>query len=341
MFARQSMSASLGVRVLRVLQRVPQDVDRAARRAAGVQLVHVLVATVPPRRVSEIMAALVEQLPLTDRLGHLKRVRRDRTDNSINILVGPADDRDVEKIVTESLLDGLNVRRLEVPRDEPLCQEEMETYGKIWPVIYKPSSKLAAADVDEEEALSMLAYLRKAVTVAETAAVGDGAGAVLVHPKTKAVVATAADASDRSSCAPSKVLRHAVMECITNAAIPRSSDGPANNREHRADDGAIEQYLCTGLDMYVSREPCIMCAMALVHSRIRRVIYGQPIRNGIVGGLSNARIHVEQKLNHRYDAFYLPIGSIDTDNAATPSSPRGKSETSSIQRINEKTTASR
>ena len=34
-----------------------------------------------------------------------------------------------------------------------------------------------------------------------------------------------------------------------------------------------ENYYLTGYDLIIYREPCIMCAMALVHSRVRRVFY--------------------------------------------------------------------
>ncbi|GAB0496337.1 hypothetical protein MMPV_007649 [Pyropia vietnamensis] len=36
------------------------------------------------------------------------------------------------------------------------------------------------------------------------------------------------------------------------------------------------RYMLTGLDVYTTREPCALCAMACVHSRIRRVVYATP-----------------------------------------------------------------
>lgn len=299
------MPASLGARVLRVLQRVPQDADRAARRAAGVQLVSVLVATVPPREVSSVMACLVERLPLTTRLGHLKRVRRNRVSKAIEILVGPADDSTVVRVAAEPPVGGFEISRVDVPQDEPLCVEEMKMFGEYWPVVFKPSAKTASVEVSEEEATSMLEFLRQAETLARDSESAHASGAILVHPESKTVVAEAVDASDRDSQYPSQVLRHAVMECIAAAAVPQTGE---NTSAHSVS-ACLELYLCTGLDLYVSREPCVMCAMALVHSRVRRVVYGQPIGEESVGGISNARIHVEPRLNHRYDAWYLPLES--------------------------------
>jgi len=50
-------------------------------------------------------------------------------------------------------------------------------------------------------------------------------------------------------------------------------------------------------DLYVTKEPCVMCAGALVHVRIRRVIFGcTDPRSGGAGGIINLLQH--PALNH-------------------------------------------
>lgn len=44
----------------------------------------------------------------------------------------------------------------------------------------------------------------------------------------------------------------------------------------RAAADRIGNYRLTGCDLYATVEPCLMCAGAIVHARIRRLVYGPP-----------------------------------------------------------------
>ena len=66
-------------------------------------------------------------------------------------------------------------------------------------------------------------------------------------------------------------------------------------------------YLLTGYDVYLSREPCCMCAMALVHSRAGRIFYFAA-KNEIrkFGALETAvKLNAVEGLNHSYYVFAL------------------------------------
>ena len=61
---------------------------------------------------------------------------------------------------------------------------------------------------------------------------------------------------------------------------------------------AVGDWRLAGCDLYVTKEPCVMCAGAIVLSRIRRVIFGcRDPKSGGAGGLVNLLHH--PSLNHR------------------------------------------
>ena len=63
-------------------------------------------------------------------------------------------------------------------------------------------------------------------------------------------------------------------------------------------EAAIEDWRLTDCDLYVTKEPCPMCAGAIVHARVRRVIFGcSSPKDGAGGSLMNLLQH--PKLNHR------------------------------------------
>ena len=65
-----------------------------------------------------------------------------------------------------------------------------------------------------------------------------------------------------------------------------------------AAEAAVGDWRLTDCDLYVTKEPCPMCAGAIVHTRIRRVIFGcTDIRAGAGGTVMN--LHQHNVLNHR------------------------------------------
>ena len=61
-----------------------------------------------------------------------------------------------------------------------------------------------------------------------------------------------------------------------------------------------DSWRLTGLTLYVTKEPCIMCAGALVNSRIARLVYG--CRDEKAGGVDSLyRILNDRRLNHQVE----------------------------------------
>lgn len=61
---------------------------------------------------------------------------------------------------------------------------------------------------------------------------------------------------------------------------------------------AVNNYRLTGSTLYVTLEPCTMCAGAIVHARIKRVVYGAvDPKTGAVESLSN--VLSDARLNHQ------------------------------------------
>ncbi len=81
----------------------------------------------------------------------------------------------------------------------------------------------------------------------------------------------------------------------------RSSNDPSAHAEIvalRAAAQSIGNYRLTGASLYVTLEPCVMCAGAILHARINHLIYATPDeRWGAAGSVAN--VLQSPLLNHR------------------------------------------
>jgi tRNA(adenine34) deaminase len=65
---------------------------------------------------------------------------------------------------------------------------------------------------------------------------------------------------------------------------------------------ALGSYRLTNTTLYVTLEPCVMCASAIVHARVRRVVFGAwDPRAGGAGSVTD--VFALPGLNHRVDVF--------------------------------------
>jgi len=89
------------------------------------------------------------------------------------------------------------------------------------------------------------------------------------------------------------------------ANSPIASNDPTAHAEIealRAGGQSIGSYRLTDTTLYVTLEPCVMCASAIVHARVRRLVFGAwDPRAGGAGSIVD--VFALPGLNHRVDVF--------------------------------------
>jgi tRNA(adenine34) deaminase len=70
----------------------------------------------------------------------------------------------------------------------------------------------------------------------------------------------------------------------------------------RAGGRALGSYRLGGTTLYVTLEPCVMCASAIIHARVSRLVFGAwDVKAGAAGSTTN--IFTLPAMNHRVDVF--------------------------------------
>ena len=122
--------------------------------------------------------------------------------------------------------------------------------------------------------------------------------------------AIVADVEDSSHKHP---LRHAAMNAIDAVAHAQGGGAwPRDVGDVTLKDSNEKCYLLTGYDVYLSREPCCMCAMSLVHSRVGRIFFfnaGNEERRKFGALESAVKLHAVEGLNHSFDVFCVETTS--------------------------------
>lgn len=279
--------------------------------------VEVFVCSVDPK----LCGTLLKQLPRVDCLSHLKRVKSERViqshhgnslkpiskkakyGNEIQVLLSLACDDAVD--VLKPLIDKFNLRvqRALLPSRPAESKDEQESFNKIWPTIYfhrkSVEHKQSEFRLTTDDLTSMVIGMEEAII--------DGA-AVIMNPAINVVVSRASEELTFQEISVSSNPL-ASLPILAIQGVSRKEREAALRQGVASSTFKEGQYLCTGYDIFLLQEPSMFEAMALVHSRIRRVVFG--IKNSNEGGLggSGQYLHCLTGTNHRYRVFHCLEGT--------------------------------
>lgn len=235
-------------------------------------------------------------------------------------------------------------RTIAVPILPPSSADQARRWSEeYWPTVYKkfnpfgphPSLVYHAESELQGSAERWMGLAERAGMEVSVAAIGEPIGAVIVdrtHEQGPSVVVVAGDArwhgvEEQRGNGSGNILGHAVMRAIGMVANKRRmlehvleadtdsgtskflanepltpTEADAYSREMLPAGG----YLCFGLEIYVTHEPCAMCSMAILHSRFGRIVFGErlPLTGGIAVDPTTTTTHNSGVLN--YGLFWRP-----------------------------------
>jgi len=273
-------------------------------------------------------ARLTNQLPaLTQESLHLKRIRNrggimeiivsDRIISDPKIKISECVDK-VKKFLTENpdISKGLELDSIKASKAAlipPLTRRQYDSVTTYWPCNFHPDKQLEQllsencgfSNDDQCEIISNIE------TVIEENKKSGRPACLIYDTSEEAKEILVCTSGDPPLVHP---INHAVM--IAVSAIGRLHGGSCSSTLSSGDQvgeqtlvcssklirNRPKDYLCTGLDVYLSNEPCTMCAMALLHSRARRVFFIE--KSPISGALESiSKLHLLPNINHRYTVF--------------------------------------
>ncbi|KAL1659976.1 hypothetical protein GGF50DRAFT_64145 [Schizophyllum commune] len=262
-------------------------------------------------------------------LGHLKRIRKHVTlasstpTSTLLLTTSP------EPPVIPSELELGEPYEVTVPASAAQTLTSLALKTALWPTNYTPRKKDEIPKWTRAQAKGAWEAMRRAVeeglrakdegelpvyawipaVEGETPAFGardtrKGTGHPLRHAAIDVIRQVAEYRASTPAPSTSSIQGKSSGDGATLAAAEQENDDTSSVAIERADDASPaaqngQDYLLTGLTLYLTHEPCIMCSMALLHSRVKEVIY--LISMNATGGCGGATcLPWLQGVNHRF-----------------------------------------
>ncbi|KAL4073156.1 hypothetical protein V8B97DRAFT_1869217 [Scleroderma yunnanense] len=231
----------------------------------------------------------------TDALSHLKRIRRQGPTSTLLLCTSLH-----PPVLPDDVVVGAPYQ-VPVPCNPALTHTSLHLKNTYWPTVFTPRRKWEPEKWTRGKlrwACDAIAFLKREYHKARSsgelpivafvptpyAKEGDLPQSILAH-------------DTRTSTR--HPLRHAALNAIRKVADLRAVQPTPTRGVDVSQNQSGAQYLLTGLTLFTTHEPCIMCTMALLHSRVKEVfyLYSMPKTGGCGGAVC---VPALEGVNHRF-----------------------------------------
>ncbi|CCH62086.1 hypothetical protein TBLA_0G01400 [Henningerozyma blattae CBS 6284] len=232
---------------------------------------------------------------------------------------------------TEDLInryDNLTCKYL-VPMGNPSTKERMLEWSKLyWPLIWRGNPNDQILNDYKFDMIQIKNILKEITKLSQKEKLNGNEFPIItafVNPNDSKNIIYSMDTRVAENGIPTD---HSIMNGIKKVAdleVKRralmSKSDLSNEHQVNDDIKNHQTYLCFNFDIYTTHEPCSMCSMALVHSRIKRLIFIKPmVKTGTLKPESGKGfcMHSNKLLNSKYEVFQwlgdeFPIDDIDLE----------------------------
>lgn len=304
----------------------------------------IVAKTSNQKLLSKIILYLNEKIPL-ESLSHLKRINSKLFDYLI--IISPIKnqyfkdekleikttidqyDESLKQFIDEYDLKNLSI--CPVATKLPKTREQFKKASQFWPINFHENKYITKClngtlfSLKEQslifdrmnETLDLL-KTRKSCLKSSWCTNGDNCqsmSAIIVKNDRSLIVTRSISQTETNP------LNHAVIVAINQVAeIHRKAKSSTTLINDNKDDLLEEygnDYICTNYECFLSQDPCIMCAMALVHSRIKRVFIYRDTSTIQCGECNDQafekhKLHVMENLNHHYEVWIISPKEINS-----------------------------